>query len=77
MEKTKMEKTRHVIAALVKDESGAAAVEYGLIVALISILIVAGAILLGTQLGALFTAIGTFFQGAAGAVPANPFGAAP
>ncbi len=72
-----MKKVRHVFTALMRDESGAAAVEYGLIVALISILIVAGAILLGTQLGALFTAIGTFFQGAAGAVPANPFGAAP
>jgi pilus assembly protein Flp/PilA len=72
-----MEKIRHVITALMKDDSGAAAVEYGLIVALISILIVAGALLLGTELGNLFTAIGNFFQGAAGSVPANPFGAAP
>ncbi len=72
-----MERVRHVITTMMRDESGAAAVEYGLIVALISILIVAGAILLGTQLGALFTAIGTFFQGAAGGMPANPFGAAP
>jgi pilus assembly protein Flp/PilA len=66
-----------VITALVKDDGGAAAVEYGLIVALISVLIVAGAILLGTALGNLFTAIGNFFQGAGGNVPANPFGAAP
>ncbi len=72
-----MKKIRHVITALVKDDSGAAAVEYGLIVALISVLIVAGAILLGTELGNLFTAIGNFFQGAGGNVPANPFGAAP
>ncbi len=72
-----MKKIRHVITALVKDDGGAAAVEYGLIVALISILIVAGAILLGTALGNLFTAIGNFFQGAGGNVSANPFGAAP
>jgi pilus assembly protein Flp/PilA len=72
-----MKRIRDVTTAALRDESGAAAVEYGLIVALISILIVAGAILLGTELGNLFSAIGTFFQGAAGAIPGNPFGAAP
>ncbi len=44
---------------LIKDESGATAVEYGLIVALISIAIVAGAVALGGSLNQLFTDIST------------------
>jgi pilus assembly protein Flp/PilA len=44
---------------LMKDESGATAVEYGLIVALISIAIVAGAVALGTSLNTLFGDIST------------------
>jgi pilus assembly protein Flp/PilA len=44
---------------LMKDESGATAVEYGLIVALISIAIVAGAVALGTSLNTLFGDIAT------------------
>lgn len=41
-----------------KDESGATAIEYGLIAALISVALIAGATTLGTKLGAMFTGIG-------------------
>jgi len=39
------------------DESGATAIEYGLIAALVSVAIIAGITLLGGQLGTLFTDI--------------------
>ena len=42
------------IERFVKDESGATAIEYGLIAALISIGIIAGARALGQQIGATF-----------------------
>lgn len=42
-----------------KDESGATAIEYGLIAALIAIGIIAGARTIGTQLGTTFDTIGT------------------
>lgn len=45
-----------------KDESGATAIEYGLIAALISVGIIAGATSLGTNLGTLFTNLGTKFK---------------
>jgi pilus assembly protein Flp/PilA len=41
-----------------RDESGAAMVEYGLLVALIALVVAAGATTLGTDLKAMFTAIG-------------------
>jgi pilus assembly protein Flp/PilA len=40
-----------------KDESGATAIEYGLIAALISVGIIAGATSLGTNINATFTKI--------------------
>ncbi len=42
-----------------KDESGATAIEYGLIAALIAVVIIAGATYLGTQLSAKFNSIGS------------------
>jgi pilus assembly protein Flp/PilA len=42
----------------VRDDSGATAVEYGLIAALIGVVIIAGAGYLGTQLNSKFQAIG-------------------
>jgi pilus assembly protein Flp/PilA len=42
----------------IRDRSGSNALEYGLIVALVSLAVVAGAAVAGTDLGALFTAIG-------------------
>ena len=41
------------------DESGATAIEYGLIAALIAVAIIAGATVIGTQLSTAFTNIGT------------------
>lgn len=38
----------------IKDESGATAIEYGLLAALISVIIIGGATLLGENLNALF-----------------------
>jgi len=42
-----------------KDEEGAAAIEYGLIAALIAVAIIAGSKALGTELDGLFTRLGT------------------
>ena len=51
---------------LKRDEKGATAVEYGLMVGLIAVVIIAGVTLLGTELKDLFNAIGTKL----GAIPA-------
>jgi pilus assembly protein Flp/PilA len=45
-----------LIAALLKDESGATAIEYGLIAALISVALITGAGALGTSLNSQFNA---------------------
>jgi len=47
-----------------RNESGATAVEYGLIAALIGVVIIAGAGALGTALNQKFTDIGTTVAGA-------------
>ena len=41
-----------------KDESGASAVEYGLLVPLIAVVIIAGVTLLGTSINTIFTNAG-------------------
>ena len=46
-------------ARFLKDESGATAIEYGLIAALIALAIMAGATTIGGQLNTTFTTIGT------------------
>ena len=46
-------------AMTTKREEGATAVEYGLMVALIAIVIIAAVILLGTRLSSLFNQVGT------------------
>ena len=46
------------ISRFMNDESGATAIEYGLIAALIAVAIIAGASLLGTSLDGLFTRLG-------------------
>ena len=43
----------------IKDESGATAIEYGLIAALIAVIIIGGITAVGTKLNAKFTAIST------------------
>ncbi len=65
-----MDKVRHVITTLMKDDSGAAAAEYALIIGAVSLLIVAGAMILGQGIGNFFTMLGNWFTGLV--VPAPP-----
>lgn len=46
-----------IFARFLKDESGATAIEYGLIAALISVALIAGATALGNQLGTTFNTL--------------------
>lgn len=48
-----------IFARFLKDESGATAIEYGLIAALLSVAIIGGATTVGTRLNALFVSLGT------------------
>ncbi|TKC92603.1 Flp family type IVb pilin [Trinickia terrae] len=50
---------KSLIQQFVRDEDGAAAIEYGLLAGLISIMIIAGATVIGTNLQSLFNYIGT------------------
>jgi pilus assembly protein Flp/PilA len=50
---------RHLISEFLKDESGATAIEYGLIAAGISLAIIAAVNGLGTKIGGTFTSINT------------------
>ncbi|ADV15037.1 MULTISPECIES: Flp family type IVb pilin [Mesorhizobium] len=54
----------NLIARFVKDESGATAIEYGLIAALIALAIITGAGTLGNALNAKFTNIGSTLNNA-------------
>lgn len=45
------------VQKFVRDEEGVTAIEYGLIAALIAVVIIAGAQLVGTNLNALFNAV--------------------
>ena len=47
----------NLISRFVRDESGATAIEYGLIAALISVVIIGAVTLLGTNLSATFQAV--------------------
>lgn len=47
-----------------RDESGATAIEYGLIASLLSILVVGGSSLAGGEIQGLFTDVGTCIQNA-------------
>ncbi|RYE32108.1 MAG: Flp family type IVb pilin [Hyphomicrobiales bacterium] len=58
----------NLFARFVKDESGATAIEYGLIAALIAVGIITAATTLGTNLSTLFTSIGTKLSTQAGKV---------
>lgn len=48
-----------IVTSFMKDESGATAIEYGLIAALIAVVIIGGATALGTKIGASFNQVGT------------------
>jgi pilus assembly protein Flp/PilA len=49
-----MKTYRRKIMAFINDEEGASAIEYGLLVGLIALAIVAGATLLGNSINAMF-----------------------
>jgi pilus assembly protein Flp/PilA len=53
------------VARFVNDESGATAIEYGLIAALIAVAIITAARTLGGQIATTFTTVTTEMQGAA------------
>jgi pilus assembly protein Flp/PilA len=55
---------QNFVARFVKDESGATAIEYGLIAALIAVAIITAAQLLGTEIAATFTKVTTNLQSA-------------
>ncbi len=50
-------KLQSLIASVLKDESGANAVEYALIMALVAVFIIAAVILMSTEIGNLFNAM--------------------
>lgn len=57
---------RTFLKKFIQDESGATAIEYGLIAALISVALIAGATSLGAQIGTTFTNLeGTIKTGTA------------
>lgn len=60
-----------LFARFLKNESGATAIEYGLIAALIAVAIMAGAGALGTSLDSKFSSIATTVSGAGGAADAG------
>ena len=47
------------LSAFMSDESGATAIEYGLIVALIAVVIITAVTTVGTKLNTSFTTVGT------------------
>lgn len=53
----------NLIKQLMRDESGAAAIEYGLIAGLIAVVIIAGATTLGGTLNTLFTTVSATLAG--------------
>ena len=57
-----------MVSRFFKDESGATAIEYGLIAALISVGIIVAASALGTGLSNLFNGLGGRLDTAAGAI---------
>jgi pilus assembly protein Flp/PilA len=61
---------KNFVARFVKDRSGGAAIEYGLIAALIAIAIIGAAGALGTQIGTTFNTVVTEMQnGGSGSTP--------
>lgn len=61
-----------IFARFMKDESGATAIEYGLIAALISVGIIAGAQTIGSSIKGVFSDIGTKISGSGAGGAAAP-----
>ena len=55
---------RNVLSRLLRDESGATAVEYGLIAALIIVICIAAITVVGTQLNSTFGKVSSSLQSA-------------
>ena len=55
-----------LLKSVVRDQSGATAIEYGLIAALVAIAAMGGMSLLGSSLNSIFTSVGTTLQSASG-----------
>lgn len=55
---------QNLVTRFIKDESGATAIEYGLIAALISVALIAGAKAIGEGLDTKFQAVSTAVSGA-------------
>ena len=53
-----------LLKAVIRDQSGATAIEYGLIAALVAIAAMGGMSLLGTSLNSIFSSVGTTLQSA-------------
>ena len=53
------EQTMNILSRFAKDESGATAIEYGLIAGLISVVIIGAVSAIGTKINAKFTTIST------------------
>lgn len=53
---------KNVFARFMKDESGATAIEYGLIAVLISVVVIGAMSAVGTDLDAAYTAVSTELQ---------------
>ncbi len=50
-------KLQSLVSSLLKDESGANAVEYALIMALVAVFIISAVILMATEIGSLFNSM--------------------
>jgi pilus assembly protein Flp/PilA len=57
LQKTKKERTMEKLGNFFKDETGAAAVEYGLLVALIAVVIIVAVSSLGSNLKTMFNGV--------------------
>ena len=58
-----LQQSRFLMRMVLKNEQGAAAIEYGLLAALVGVALFAGAQILGTSLSTLFQTIGDFLGG--------------
>lgn len=56
------------LTAFLNDESGATAIEYGLIAGLVAVAIIAALTTLGTSLDSLFSGVGTTVEDAASGI---------
>jgi pilus assembly protein Flp/PilA len=73
-----MKATRNILSRLRRDEEGATAIEYGLLAALIAVMLIGGASFLGGQLDQTFQGVGNQLQaqqpvgGTGGGTPTTP-----